>query len=96
MLNGIVKKESSPLEDEIDRIHEQMQTIEPYSEEYQTLFNTFERLLKLQDEGRVGNKINPNTLLVVGGNVLCVLIVVGYEHGHVLASRALHFLTRPQ
>lgn len=96
MLGGIVKKEKNHLESEIDRIHTRMLEVDPDTEEYSALFNTFERLLKLQDESRVGNKINPNTLLVVGGNVLCVLVVVGYEHGHVLASKALQFLTRPQ
>jgi hypothetical protein len=95
MFRDFVKRTPVVLESEIDRIHALMLNEDPKSEEYQTLLNTFERLLKLQDESRT-SAINPNTLLVVGGNVVCVLIVVGYERGHIVASRALQFFARTQ
>jgi len=95
MFRDFVKRTPMVLESEIDRIHTRMQNVDPEHEDYQTLLNAFERLLKLQDESRT-SAINPNTLLVVGGNVLCVLIVVGYERGHIVASRALQFLARTQ
>jgi hypothetical protein len=36
------------------------------------------------------NRISPETWLIVGGNLAGILIIVGYEHGHVIGSKALN------
>jgi hypothetical protein len=37
--------------------------------------------------------LDPNTMLIVGGNLAGLVIVVAYEQRHVLTSSALRFLT---
>ena len=63
------------------------------TDEYEKLVQTFEKLIKLQNEVK-GSGIDPNTVLVVTSNILVVLIIVGYEQGHVIASKGLQFLVR--
>ncbi len=36
-------------------------------------------------------KISPETWLIVGGNLAGILIIVAYEHSHVIGTKALNF-----
>ena len=91
MLGFFERKGRSILDEERDRIHAAMQNVDAGSEEYNTLLDRFERLTILR-AARPGSRVTPDTMAIVGGNILVVLIVVGYEHGHVIASKGLGFL----
>lgn len=93
MLNGLLKRKNELLDDEIDRVRSHMLTMDMESKEYRDLVDTFERLIKLQNEVK-GSGVDPNTVLVVATNILAVLIIVGYEQGHIITSRGLQFLVR--
>jgi hypothetical protein len=71
-----------------------MKTRDGDSEEYATMLNRLERLNKLRKPS-FREKISPDTLILVGSNLLGILIIVSYEHGHVLASRALNTIIKP-
>lgn len=49
-----------------------------------------ERLYALKSKN-APKGLDPNTLLLVGGNLAGILIIVGYEHGHVIVSKAIGF-----
>jgi hypothetical protein len=93
MLSNFVKRRTTLLDDEIHRIRTEMLEVDVYSEEYTTLLATFERLIRLQDANR-SNRVSPDTMAIVCANILGILIIVGYEQGHVVASRGLQFLLR--
>lgn len=89
----IVKGKSSILDDEISRVRLKMLGVDPNSEEYESLLAIFERLIRLQKD-EVSNRVSPDTIAVVAANLLGILVIVGYEQGHVIASRGLQMLLR--
>jgi hypothetical protein len=93
VLKNIVNREPSILEDEISRVRRKMLSVELDSEEYETLLNNFERLVRLRKDDR-SNRVSPDTLAIVAANLLGILIIVGYERGHVIASRGMQALLR--
>lgn len=85
-------KEQSKIMKEIDELHEELKLYDKTSEEYADIMKQIELLYKLDKE--VQFKIDPNTLLVVGGNILGILIILGYEQAHVVTSKALNFVIK--
>ncbi len=92
MLRNLFKRKPTILDDEIVRVRREMLIVDPNSEEYATLLSIFERLVVLQKEK--SSRISPDTVAVVCANLLGILIIVGYEQGHVVASRGLGLLLR--
>jgi hypothetical protein len=93
MLKNLVTGKPSVLDESIDRVVKQMERVQPSSEDYQGLLTTLERLMTLKSEQKI-DKISLDTLAVVAGNLLGILIIVGYERTHVVASRGLQVLLR--
>lgn len=56
-------------------------------EKYELLLQKQERLHKLKRSH--ARRISPDTLCMVIGNVVGIVVVVAYEHAHVLTSKAL-------
>ena len=88
---SIVTGKHSVLDSEIGRVHGKMQDAEPGTEEYKVLLDRLERLVILRS-AKVSNRVSPDTWFIAGASLLQVLIIVGYEHGHVIASRGLQFI----
>lgn len=78
------------LENTITELQNDMKTRDGDSEEYATMLNRLERLMKLKEKNSP-KQINPDTWLIVGGNLAGILIIVSYEHGRVITSKALSF-----
>ena len=86
-------KKKSILDDPINKILVKMDNTEPYSEEYVLLLTNLAGLVKLQSEER-SNRVSPDTMAVVVSNILGILIIVGYEQGHVVGTRAKDYVLR--
>lgn len=84
------KKEKSGIELEIDKLEEKLQSTEIGTEEYEKILTALERLNKLKENKFKG--IDPNTMLLVGGNILGIIIILGYEKTGVIASKAMGFI----
>jgi hypothetical protein len=93
MLKNFLNKETSSLENELNRVHSEMSGVEVGSERYNALLTNFERLTRLQSEKKTF-RVSPDTLAIVGANLLGILIIVGYERAHVIASRGMNVLLR--
>ena len=87
------KRKSSILDESIRTVLAKMKTTDPYSEEYSVLLTDLERLVRLRKDESV-NRVSPDTIAVVCANLLGIVIIVGYEHGHVIGSRALQMILR--
>lgn len=85
-----VSDEASSLDKTITELENDMLSIDPGTEMYTLLLSQLERLYKLK-ERHSPKRIDPNTWLVVGGNLAGILIIVSYEHGRVITSKALSF-----
>jgi hypothetical protein len=92
MLNGIFGRRSE-LEEVKAQVVAEMRTLDVTSDEWKRNFEHLEKLTILEaTEAR--NKVSPDTMAVVAANLAGIIVIVGYEHAHVLASRALTFLLR--
>ena len=91
-MNG-TGKEASALDDATSRILEEMKTTDLDSDKYLSLLSNLESLVRLKKEESV-NRISPDTKALVAANLLGILIIVGYERGHVMVSRGLNFVLR--
>lgn len=80
--------EAQSLDKTIQTLEDDMRSLSGDSEEYATCLNRLERLYKLKEKHSKSG-IDLNTLVLVGGNLLGIVIIVVYEHGHVIGSRAL-------
>lgn len=90
---GLIFGKKAILNDSIDRVLSEMNMVEPYSEEYEALLSHLERLIRLQKEEK-SNRVSPDTMALVLGNLAGVLIIVMYERVHVITSRGLQFILR--
>lgn len=81
--------EAQSLIQTITELESDMRTKDGDSEEYATCLNRLERLYKLQEKHSPKSRIDLNTLILAGANILGIVIIVAYEHGHPVVSKAL-------
>jgi hypothetical protein len=94
MLLKITKKDKrTKLEMEIDNVLERMGSLDPSSEEYTSITNNLERLYKAKG-CEVNRFITPDTLALIAGNLLGLLIIMNYEKTNVISTKALGFIMR--
>jgi hypothetical protein len=87
------KSKRSALDEQIDRINVQLATVNPGTQDYDEMFGRLERAIRLKKEER-SNRVSPDTIVMVAGNLLGIGIIVGYERFQVMGSRALGLLMR--
>ena len=95
MLNYFKKDKSTPLDWQIDAILDEMQSIGVYSPEYPTMITYLERLKEAKTKTRRA-PVNRDTLVIVGGNLLGILLIVAYEQKHVMTSKGFGQILRPK
>lgn len=61
------------------------------SEEYAKMVEQLIRLYSLKPKPK---RISPDTLAIVVGNLVGVLIIVGYERAHIVTSKATNFVLK--
>lgn len=86
----------SIVDEPIAEVLTSMNTFGPDSEEYPALIEHLDRLTKMKAEER-RNRVSPDTMAIVAGNLLGILIIVAYEQKHVMVSKGLGFVinTKP-
>lgn len=97
MLKNFFKEESSIIDEPIIRVLNAMNTEDLDSEEYSKLVDHLDRLNQIRNEDiktRTRRKVSPDTMAIVAGNLLGILIIVAYEHNHVMASKATNFVLK--
>jgi hypothetical protein len=82
--------EVQKLNDAIAVLEDEMLQTDPGTEFYASMVGQLERLYKLR-ERHASRQIDPNTLMIVGGNLLGILVIVWHEQAHVITSKALSF-----
>lgn len=82
------KRRESILDKPIDRVLADMDEYGPDDPKFPQLIDHLERLTKMKAEER-RNRVSPDTMATIFGNVGMVLIIVLYEQKHVLTSKGL-------
>ncbi len=86
------RKKDQDLNDAIQSILDTMTMYGPDSKEYPQLVEQLEKLTALKQKKRW--RFDPNTVLIVAGNLLGIAIIVIVEQNAVWRSKATDFVTK--
>lgn len=89
------KAEKTGLETTIDHLISEMASEEGYSDTYTKMVDNLETLYKLKAEDKP-DRVDRNTIAIVAGNLLGILVIVSFEKSHVMTSKALSNLLKPR
>lgn len=87
-------KKASKFDQPIDRVLEEMARTPQDTDEYSAHLKHLDKLSELQLREQ-SNKVTADTVWMIAGNLLGILVIVAYEQKHVLASRGMNFILRP-
>lgn len=93
MFESFKSEEAKSLSAAIDRVSALLATYDTNSEEYANTLSYLERLYALKTETRK-YRVSPDSMLIVAGNLLGILIIVAYEQKHVFGSKAISFISK--
>lgn len=82
------------LEEEINRVLLRMSAMNPTTDEYAATMKQFSKLVKLKEAKTSSRRISPDTLAIVAGNLLGVVVIVAYEKHNIVTSKALTFVQK--
>lgn len=89
------RREPSPLDKEIENVTAVLDGLQPTTEDYVKILDQLIRLHKLRNEQKSRN-VSPDTLILAGTNLLGILMIISYEHKHVITSKALPMIQKPR
>jgi len=81
------------LEKEIDAVLECMSEEGPSSVKYAAMARNLETLYEAKKNEK-DHKISPDTMAVIVGNLLGIVLILTYEKANVITSKALGFVIR--
>lgn len=87
------KDKRTSLEKEIESVLMSMRTVTAYSQEYTNMAANLEWLYKAKACER-DRRITPDTMAVIAGNLLGILLILGYEKAEVITTKALGFVIK--
>lgn len=79
---------------QIEAVLEEMKTYGVAAPEYESLMTKLERLYEVKAK-RKPKPISRDTLAIVAGNLVGILLIVAYEQKHVLSSKGINQIIRP-
>lgn len=88
-------KKPTLLDEAVDRLLLDLERQSIGSEEYDKTLELLSKLQKMRADEKPA-PISKDTMLTVGANLLGIMMIIGYEHQHVLTSRALNMLQKPK
>jgi len=83
------KDKRTEIDKEVERVVKSMSILESNSEEYKNHAINLELLMKAKSCNKDNAKVSKDVLVTCIFALVQVVIIVGYEHGHVLASKAI-------
>lgn len=89
------KAEKTGLDLVIDKLLKEIADQDFYSEEYTTMVDQLVKLYSLKDN-QSNKRVSKDTLVIVAGNLVGIVLIVGYERAHVVTSKALNFVQKLQ
>lgn len=87
------KNENTNLDPVIERLLLEIAENGPETEEYSTNLAYLERVHALQHKN-TRSRLSPDTMALVLGNLLGIVIIVAYEQKHVITSKGLGFVIK--
>lgn len=85
--------ETTELDKAITAALKQLDYVPAYSDEYSKIVNQITALQALKTENRP-QRVSPDTMAIVLGNLAGIVVIVGYEKANVVTSKALSFVMK--
>lgn len=95
MRKKLFKKDETPIDVLITNVLSEMDEKGPYSSEYPQLMTTLERLYEVKAKDGF-NRVSSDTVAIVVGNLMGILLIVAYEQKHVMTSKGFTQIIRPK
>jgi hypothetical protein len=89
----IKRKKTDKLTEVIEALMDEMGKVKANSQEYTAMAKNLETLCSAQGKIKTP-KVSLDTIITVGGSILGIVIIVGYEKLNVVASKALGFVIK--
>jgi hypothetical protein len=93
MLKFTKRDKRTNLEKAIDMVIKNMANYSPDSEEYAAMAENLERLYKAK-ANECNRRVSPDTVAIIVGNLLGILLILGYEKANVITTKALGFVIK--
>jgi hypothetical protein len=87
------KNRKTKLDDVIEAVILKLEGLSPDSKEYQIIADNLERLYKARSYEK-SNFVSPDTLAIIGGNLLGIALILWFEKTDVITSKALGFVLK--
>lgn len=87
------KDKRTELEKEIDNLATSLRFYNPSEESYAKVASNLETLCRAQERVQKP-KVSPDTLVTAASSLLGIGLILGYEHSHVITSKALAFVLK--
>jgi hypothetical protein len=87
-----IRKETK-LDKIVNNVYDELLINTPETPEFQQQIENLERLTALSNKK---TRVSPDTVVLVVGNLLGILVIVMYENKHVFTSKALSFTLKPK
>lgn len=81
------------LEKEIDAVLGLMSNVDPRKNDYAIMVEHLKTLHEAQATVK-SKKMSPDAKAIIGGNLLILVITLGYERAHVITTKALGFVIK--
>lgn len=93
MFNPFAKDKDDQHNEAIADIYARMRVVGPDDAEYPKLINMLTELSDITPKKGL-RSVSPDTLMIVAGNLIGILVIVGYEQKHVITSKAVGFIMK--
>lgn len=93
MFGRNVQNESTQLDLIIIKVLDEMIEYGPHQPEYPMLLEQLQKLTALKTTER-RDRVSPDTVALVAGNLLGILVIVSYERTHVMMSKGLGLILK--
>ena len=88
--------EPTALEKTITRLHDDMQTVDPHTDQYGKMAENLGKLMKLREHDTVKRyRPSPDVLVTSAVALIQVLVIIKHEDVNIITSKALGFVKKP-
>lgn len=92
-ITNIFKKEKTMLEKEIEEVLLDMKNMYVDSDEYEVALNHLSTLYEIKSKEKKWN-VSPDTMAIVAGNLLGIILILKHEELNVITSKAMNFVIK--
>lgn len=79
----------------IEQVHKAAKAMDPTDDKYPKMVAYLDRLYEMKTKSR-RIRVSPDTIALIVGNLLGIVVIVAYEQKHVLTSKALNRTVQPE